>query len=650
MANRFWVGSGSANTWAATANTNWATTSGGANNASVPTTTDVAVFDSNSGVGNSVIGASITVQGLDCTGGTGNYAGTITHNTGVTLTINTGAATSLRLASGMTYTPASTTSLITFTHTTGTAQITSAGKTFTAITINGAGGTTQQQDDLSISAILNSILTITAGIFDANGHATTAYIVSSNNANTRSLILGTSMKIGGNVSSNSTIWNLASGTLTFTKNSSGIEILTPFIPVEEWVFAGNGLTYNALTVDATTTNSLLGITGSNTFSSVSLGSGWSLLPAGNSTTTISAAFTWAGTQTSPMLVMTASLTQLATISCPSGACTLAWGGLFGITVSGGATFTASNTFNFGNNTGWAISPPADATSAGIAAAVWRDTTAGDFTVAGSIGKDLFLGGVTPGAAGGHFIAGANAATSVTTAFTANITGNLSGSVGSVTGNVGGNVVGSVASVTARVTANSDQLAGQTVTAAAGVTFPTSVASPTNITAGTITTTTNLTNAATAGDLTATMKTSVTTAATAATPTAAAVTGNVGGNVVGSVASVTSRVTANSDQLAGSATAATNLSGNALATTVGVVDTGATTTSIPTSSLTPPGAVANQFGSNIQPRYLIFDKATATAALRNQSTSVSATTNAANPTFTVNPLTTAPAAGDTFRLM
>lgn len=69
---------------------------------------------------------------------------------------------------------------------------------------------------------------------------------------------------------------------------------------------------------------------------------------------------------------------------------------------------------------------------------------------------------------------------------------VTGAVGSVTGNVGGNVAGSVGSVTARVTANTDQLAGQTVTAAAGVTFPTSVASPTNITAGTITTATNVT--------------------------------------------------------------------------------------------------------------------------------------------------------------
>lgn len=47
-------------------------------------------------------------------------------------------------------------------------------------------------------------------------------------------------------------------------------------------------------------------------------------------------------------------------------------------------------------------------------------------------KTDFLPSATAGAAGGLFIAGVNAATSVTTALTANITGNLSGSVGSVT--------------------------------------------------------------------------------------------------------------------------------------------------------------------------------------------------------------------------
>lgn len=77
-----------------------------------------------------------------------------------------------------------------------------------------------------------------------------------------------------------------------------------------------------------------------------------------------------------------------------------------------------------------------------------------------------------------------------------------GAVASVTGAVG-SVTGSVGSVTGNV-------AGIT-----GVTFPATVASPTNITGGTITTVTNLTNAPTAGDLTAAMKASV----TAAVPTA-----------------------------------------------------------------------------------------------------------------------------------
>lgn len=73
-----------------------------------------------------------------------------------------------------------------------------------------------------------------------------------------------------------------------------------------------------------------------------------------------------------------------------------------------------------------------------------------------------------------------------------------------------------------------------------VTFPNAtLASTTNITAGTITTVTNLTNAATAGDFTAVMKTSIGTAVAASA--VASVTGNVGGNVTGSVGSVVGAV-------------------------------------------------------------------------------------------------------------
>lgn len=113
-----------------------------------------------------------------------------------------------------------------------------------------------------------------------------------------------------------------------------------------------------------------------------------------------------------------------------------------------------------------LGAPAGASTAADIAAAKVDTAAIKT-------KTDFLPSATAGASGGVFIAGTNAATTITTGLTTTFTGNLTGSVasvtgavgsvtgavGSVTGNVGGNVVGSVASVTARVTANVDQIAG-----------------------------------------------------------------------------------------------------------------------------------------------------------------------------------------------
>jgi hypothetical protein len=103
-----------------------------------------------------------------------------------------------------------------------------------------------------------------------------------------------------------------------------------------------------------------------------------------------------------------------------------------------------------------LGAPAGASVSADVAAVKTDTAAIKT-------KTDFLPSATAGAAGGVFIAGSNAATSITTALTANvignITGNLSGSVGSVTGAVGsvtgavGSVTGAVGSVTGNVGGN-----------------------------------------------------------------------------------------------------------------------------------------------------------------------------------------------------
>lgn len=127
-----------------------------------------------------------------------------------------------------------------------------------------------------------------------------------------------------------------------------------------------------------------------------------------------------------------------------------------------------------------------------------------------------------------------------------------------------------------------------------------------------------------------------------------VTGNVGGNVVGSVASVTARVTANSDQINGNATAAANVAHTMQAITRGTVGAAASTTSITTSAVTSPSSVgaSGQFIG----RTMLFDADTATTNLQGQATNITANTTGATPTFTTTALTTAPASGDTFSIV
>ncbi|PCJ60858.1 MAG: hypothetical protein COA79_07305 [Planctomycetota bacterium] len=139
---RYWVGGGASTNWDATVPTNWSATSGGANNASVPASTDNVFFDSNSGTGNSVISVANNIRSLNTTG----YTGTITHNEAIVLSI--GDATpgannvALEFGSGFSYILLHyETSQIDFISTSTIVQsVNFAGKTSGAVYYNGAGG------------------------------------------------------------------------------------------------------------------------------------------------------------------------------------------------------------------------------------------------------------------------------------------------------------------------------------------------------------------------------------------------------------------------------------------------------------------------------------------------------------------------------
>ena len=110
-------------------------------------------------------------------------------------------------------------------------------------------------------------------------------------------------------------------------------------------------------------------------------------------------------------------------------------------------------------------------------------------------KTDFLPSIIAGGAGGLFIAGSNAATSITTALTANITGNLSGSVGSVTG-----AVGSVTSGVT-VTTNNDKTGYTASTVSDKTGYSLTQAFPTNFADLAITVTTGRVTAGTVSDKT-----------------------------------------------------------------------------------------------------------------------------------------------------
>lgn len=241
----------------------------------------------------------------------------------------------------------------------------------------------------------------------------------------------------------------------------------------------------------------------------------------------------------------------------------------------------------------------------------------DSLVSGSsvlqVNSTQFAGQTITAAAGVTLPSSVASPTNITAGTITTVSGNVTGSVGSVVGLTASNLDAAVSSRMATYTQPTGFLAA---------TFPATVASTTNITAGTITTVTNLTNAPTSGDLTATMKASVS-------------------------AAVLDEATAShlSAGTVGLAVRDADLRGSRVVVR-GTSDVGATTTTMTVSALSPSGTATDQFKGRI----IIFDAATTTAALRGQATDITANTAAALPAFTFTALTTAPSSGDTFTIV
>jgi len=247
----------------------WSSTgSGGGDSSGPPTAADNIILES--GSGNVTIDANSACRSLDCTSGTGNYAGTLTHNAGFTLSIGDATAgasnVALKLSSGMTYTKLSSiTSALSLVSTSATQQtIDTAGKTTSNITFNAtSNGSWILSSALTVAA--TATLTLTKGSLDTNGQAVSVGTLNSNNSNVRSLTLGASaITLTGNTGT--AVWDFGATTtnLTFTPGTSTIT----FSSNNGSGLAGGGKTFYDVTF--TTCPNTIAITGANTFNNLTL--------------------------------------------------------------------------------------------------------------------------------------------------------------------------------------------------------------------------------------------------------------------------------------------------------------------------------------------------------------------------------------------
>ena len=249
MATYYWVGG--AGTWDATTTTNWATSSGGAGSAGVPTSADNVIFDTLSNVtlytvtvGTNAVAQNITIAGP----ATGN----------VTIT---GTATSVINCYG------SWTNAATGVAFTGTVSFiflgTGTGKTITTngVSLGSSNVITNEAGSWTLGGALTfaGILSIQSGTFSTGNYSVTCSIFQAPGVGARSVSLGSSTI----TLSNSAPWGFNATNLTFNAGTSTINC-----SATSATFAGGGLTYYNVNFTSTTSDSTTSITGSNTFNNL----------------------------------------------------------------------------------------------------------------------------------------------------------------------------------------------------------------------------------------------------------------------------------------------------------------------------------------------------------------------------------------------
>lgn len=333
MADRFWTGTGN---WSNTAN--WSSSSGGAGGASVPTTTDNAIFDAASGSGTCTVDATANCQDLTLTGFTGTL---------------TGSSFQINAYGNVTFSPStgtfSLTQLVVMRVPSGTVELKPNGQTFTAPGGVSFFGSTGSLIKLMGDLTLPGSFTVTSGQVDCNDFNVTSTLFAANTAQMVWMRSGlfTITSSGNAFIAASAALTCGTSTIRLTNNSTGNKTVNVGGATLNKVENATGGTGQLRFTAACTINSLdIAATGAANTRNIRVTAGV--------TVTLGEMKKSVGTGHTLSSVVA---TSQHTLSCPSGTNYIGDTAISWSNATGGATWIADTGKDSGNNTGWAFTGP-----------------------------------------------------------------------------------------------------------------------------------------------------------------------------------------------------------------------------------------------------------------------------------------------------
>lgn len=300
------------------------TTTGGTESNSVS-------FNITAGTDTIASGSGNIIKNFNFTG----FSGTLSNNTR-TIYGN------LIISSGMTLTAGA--NATTFAATSGTQQITTNGKTLDfPVTFNGAGGTFQLQDAMTVGSTRTT--TLTNGTLDLNNLTVTTGTFLTASGTKNITFNGGTFTI---VVSGSNAWNNAQPTNFTTTAGTGTGTIS-LTSASAKTFVGGGSTYNC-TLNQGGAGALT-VTGSNTFTTIANSVQPTTITFTSGTTQTVTNWNVNGTAGNLVTVNTTASSQ-ATLSKSSGTVTSNYLSLRYSAATGGAKWFALNSVDNGGNTGW----------------------------------------------------------------------------------------------------------------------------------------------------------------------------------------------------------------------------------------------------------------------------------------------------------